>query len=88
MGRRVAGFDWHLWEPGDYGYSWEDVAWIGITPNDLAANLGAHKITEHENGTITVEPSIECWGRRTKELARAEGAYWHGYLEAGVWRAA
>lgn len=34
-----------------------------------------HQVTEHEDGTITVTPSIQC---------RVCG--WHGYLERGVWR--
>lgn len=34
-----------------------------------------HEVTEHEDGTISVYPSILC---------RACG--WHGYLERGVWR--
>lgn len=87
IGRRVPGFDWHLWDPCDYGFSIEDGVWIAITPNDLAANLGRHEVKEHEDGTITVAPSIECWGRRTKEEAKAAGAYWHGFLERGEWRA-
>jgi hypothetical protein len=86
IGRRVLGLDWYNWEPGDYGFSFEDGYWVGVTPNDLSANLSRHEVQEHEDGTITVAPSIECWARRTKELARAEGAYWHGYLEQGVWR--
>lgn len=88
IGKRVVGLDWHLWQPGDYGFSIEDGHWIGITPNDQPASLGRHEVTEHEDGTITVSPSIEAWSRRTKEQARVDGVYWHGYLESGVWRAA
>jgi hypothetical protein len=38
-----------------------------------------HTITEHEDGTITVSPSILRY-----PLAGDTG--WHGYLERGVWR--
>ena len=39
--------------------------------------LENHDVTEHEDGTITVSPSI---------LITGEGGSWHGYLELGVWR--
>lgn len=42
---------------------------------------GVHEVIEHEDGTITVLPSILISnGNNTKG--------WHGYLERGVWRAA
>jgi hypothetical protein len=37
-----------------------------------------HTIVEHEDGTITVSPSILVTG--------SHGKQWHGYLERGVWR--
>lgn len=57
--------------------------WYAMTPNGLLANLKHHTVTEHDDGTITVQPSIEVGagtGRRSQ--------YWHGFLEAGVWREA
>jgi hypothetical protein len=38
-----------------------------------------HTITEHDDGTVTMSPSI---------LYHASGTFegWHGYLEKGVWR--
>lgn len=84
VGRRVPGFDWHEWMAGDYGYSIEDNAWIGITPNGHPANLGSHQVTELDNGTITVSPSIKVsTSRRDKDVE-----LWHGYLELGIWRKA
>lgn len=70
------------YEPGDYGRrgSW----WFGKTPNGYLANLSAHQITEHENGTITVSPSILVSLPETKDRPRQD--LWHGYLERGVWR--
>ena len=54
--------------------------WHGMTPNGEMCNMSAHTITEHEDGTITVSPSILVTrGRERTEL-------WHGYLERGVWR--
>lgn len=58
--------------------------WYAETPNGECANLAAHQVIEHEDGTITVSPSILVSihfndGRPPKEL-------WHGFLERGVWR--
>jgi hypothetical protein len=39
-------------------------------------NLSGHSVTEHDDGTITVSPSILDDGR----------SVWHGYLERGAWR--
>ena len=62
------------WAPGDYG-RWRD-RWYAKVPSGELGNLGAHVVTEHEDGTITVSPSIECTGEK----------YWHGFLERGNWR--
>lgn len=82
IGKRVPGFDYHLWAPGDYGFWADGGHWVGITPLGYAANLSAHQVLEHEDGTITVSPSIRVSTRRQdKDLE-----LWHGYLERGVWR--
>lgn len=67
--------------PGAYGRvlvdgEWE---WRGTTPNGHFGNLSAHEVTEHEDGTITVDPSIA--------VSDGERELWHGYLRAGVWSA-
>lgn len=49
--------------------------WWGLTPAGVA-NLSAHEITEHDDGTISCKPSILVMSTTT----------WHGYLERGVWR--
>lgn len=38
-----------------------------------------HTITEHEDGSITVSPSIRITDSEDREM-------WHGFLEHGVWR--
>lgn len=67
----------HL-DPGDYG---KDVAgrWWARVPDDQydMASLDAYEVTEHDDGTISVSPSI---------MAHHGFAHWHGYLEHGVWR--
>lgn len=63
--------------PVVHGPNGPEVMWMTRHPG--AGHHGRlhddHVVTEHEDGTITVEPSILC---------RTCG--WHGYLERGVWR--
>lgn len=67
-----------LWlKPGDYGIEPYDQHWMARTPNGFTGDLSNHKVTEHDDGTITVSPSIL--------VTRGEKS-WHGYLEKGVWR--
>lgn len=65
--------------PGEYGQDSRDGNnWYACTPNGHMGNLTAHDVTEHDDGTITVRPSILVSDNR--------GELWHGYLERGVWR--
>lgn len=73
-GRRVASYD----ADHEAGAYWQrDGHWFGMTPNGLCANLANHRVVEHEDGTITVSPSI---------LVRSAEGGWHGFLERGLWR--
>ncbi len=74
-------------EPGQYGLG-SDGAWFGSPPQrldsdglPLIADLSKHQVVEHEDGTITVSPSILIRRGHT-------GEQWHGFLERGVWREA
>lgn len=64
-------------KPGDY-YFYPEVGWCGVAPDGQSVGLRGHQVTEHEDRTITVSPSILVSGGGVKE--------WHGYLERGVWR--
>ncbi len=67
-------------KPGEYGK--DSVGqWYCVPPNqpELLANISGHQVTEHEDGTITVSPSILV---SLKHL----GLQWHGYLECGIFR--
>jgi hypothetical protein len=52
--------------------------WMVRTPNGHLGNLGAHDVTENEDGTITVSPSILVSNP-------PEGELYHGYLVNGEW---
>jgi hypothetical protein len=63
--------------PGTYGLVGGQ--WACHPPRGTIGMLVNHTITEHEDGTITVSPSILF---SSTDPARD----WHGYLERGVWR--
>lgn len=67
--------------PGEYAKCREEfnpALWVVRAPNGDIGSLSVrvHQITEHDNGTITVSPSIQF----------LTGDRWHGYLKAGVWQ--
>ena len=52
--------------------------WICTTPNGLGGALRKHEVVEHEDGTVTVSPSILVTRGGTKQE-------FHGWLQRGVW---
>ena len=71
------GFDSLNMQPGDYVKLHDGkIGWCAMAPNGDAGMLRTHKIIVHDDGTITVSPSIQM----------QTGKHWHGYLEHGVWR--
>lgn len=79
IGRRVPWPE-GLLKPGEYAKH-ESGVWYCMTPNGHYGNLAAHEVVEHEDGTITVSPSILVSGVR--DVRDVE--LWHGYLRNGVW---
>lgn len=80
----------HSFEPGDYGKlddgNWYCRAPWQHAPGDygprMQGNLANHEVVEHEDGTITVSPSIlinTTWGPDRSPYR------WHGFLQAGIW---
>lgn len=64
-------------EPGDYGFvpapkGYKGGVWMARPPKGDAGTLSNHQVTEHDNGAISVNPSIQSDS-------------WHGYLERGIW---
>lgn len=81
-------------EPGDYWQTADGHWWVaGPVPRYdghlcLIADVTSWTVTEHEDRTITVSPSI-FWGRDGYPGSPPEWAAahtWHGFLERGVWR--
>ncbi len=70
-------------EPGQYAKHPKSNIWYACTPNNHTSNLGNHQVTEHDDGSITVSPSILVTRMYT---AKANEELWHGFLEKGVWR--
>lgn len=74
----------HELEDGEYSRYDVDENWYACCPGTgrrLVANLASHTVVEHDDGTITVSPSIECRGSSWEK-----DAHWHGFLEKGVWK--
>jgi hypothetical protein len=64
-----------LLKEGDYGKD-KDGLWFARPPGCHTGCLSNHQVIEHEDGTITVSPSIRVADWRTE---------WHGYLVHGEW---
>lgn len=75
IGRRRDYGSGELLEAGEYGrYEGE---WYACTPNGHLAGLRLHTVIEHDDGTITVSPSIL--------VKQNEQELWHGFLRGGMW---
>jgi len=94
VGRRLYPTDkdkvFEMMKPGDYfKLSSNPIEFIIQTPNGLVCSIRNHAVIEHEDGTITVSPSIVVNGVKYENqfiMVNEENAHWHGYLEHGVWR--
>lgn len=67
------------------GAYWRDPAnpleWYAVSPTGLLAALRGHTVTQHDDGSITVSPSIAV-----RQGVEADSPAWHGFLERGIWR--
>lgn len=73
--------------PPPHGAYWREpvqgrLVWYCITPNGLYGGLANHDVIAHDDGTITVSPSIHVRLPRGNDPEQN----WHGYLERGEWR--
>jgi hypothetical protein len=70
---------WEL-EAGDYCFRGPSrFLWVCLPNGSGPARLEEWDVTEHQDGTVTVSPSI------LEKLADNKDG-WHGYLERGIWR--
>jgi hypothetical protein len=78
--RRPDNYDWRQSEPGDYGFQdWTGQRELYIRdPFGVVGRITSHTVTEHEDGTVTVDPSIA-------PPDGAEPGAFHGWLRRGVW---
>lgn len=60
---------------GEYGINPRDGKWYARPPSCHMGCLENHSVTEHEDGSISVSPSILIEGETS----------WHGYLIKGIW---
>ena len=65
-----------LLSQGDYG---QDIngEWFARPPNCHTGSLKTHEVIEHDDGTITVNPSII--------ICNNGNNFYHGYLKHGEW---
>ena len=76
--------DGHLYlAEGDYGFSPKAGNWQVRPPGCNAGGIPEHTVEEHDDGTITVSPSILLYDVDEESISVV---IWHGYLERGVWR--
>ena len=94
QGTRVHSYD-EFFDTGPGAY-WKVIVkgepeplWMNFPPCGHQGRLATqtqdnarHTVTEHDDGTITVSPSIFC--HNGGEDGRQP--CWHGFLEHGVWR--
>lgn len=60
-------------EPGDYCKAPDGTWWVATPEEGVMGPLTEHTVEEHEDGTITVSPSILVTGG------------YHGFLRRGEW---
>ena len=80
VGKRVYNVGIWLLENGDYCYNNKKDCWYAKSPNGQIANLINHSVTENDDGTITVNPSIGLYYDNLDSFS------YHGYLTKGIWK--
>lgn len=84
IGRRLPdamnGGSGATFKPGEYQKQ-VNGTWLARPPEGHLGDLRNHSVIEHEDGTITVSPSILVtgWNGDQKEI-------WHGHLQRGIWK--
>ena len=88
-----------LLQPGDYTRHPKDSFWMLRAPNGQIGTITpvTHSVEEHDDGTITVSPSLDykrcpqgdlcelCKGRDEAFAMMYFDSGWHGWLRRGKW---
>lgn len=82
--RHDLGEEEYALEMGEYGRNSDGWFCRVPAPGFGTGSLAKHTVIEHEDGTITVSPSILCYGHHDPVTNAPK--QWHGYLERGIWR--
>lgn len=79
-GTRCDGKETHLLEPGEWKRD-DDGSVYFVTPNGHLGHtrVGTWSHEWHEDGTVTIQPSLRLSGGR-----EGNQTLWHGYLTKGV----
>lgn len=67
-----------LLKEGEYGKGTDGI-WYCRPPGNHMGSLANHEILEHDDGTITVSPSILIYDNGLRRQ-------WHGHLIKGEWQ--
>lgn len=59
-------------------------AWFCIAPGGMYANLRAHTVREHDDGTVSLRPGDGS--SNSILVTRRPEETWHGYIEHNDWR--
>ncbi len=77
---RVPDPEFIQWDDPNWRYWRSENGWFLNIPGCGLAALSKHDVTEHEDGTISVQPSIKTTGHRAGTPVTR-----HGFLTRGVW---
>lgn len=83
QGKRVQEKEYHGLKELEYGKDPRDGKWYCSAPGKHFGCLDGHTVVEHEDGTISVSPSILI---SVPDNSGNIHELWHGYLEKGIWR--
>jgi hypothetical protein len=78
--KRIKGFEEIEDDQVSY-FKHTDGIWYVYLPGCGVGNIVNHTVEEHEDGTITVSPSILMWGHKDGQRTQ-----FHGFLIKGVWK--
>ena len=86
MSRRHLNDHENLIHLKEFEYAKINGTWCVCLPGPCYGNLSKHEVIEHEDGTISVSPSILVTMPVKEGGKIVEKELWHGYLTKGEFR--